>query len=341
MKGVSLTLMRVDGNAYGDVPFLELLNDPAATPAWPATLPAHLRSADALSSSTLETRAQAAESAAVSEMAPADRALGSTVTCSAEQGAATAAAIRQACEALLAAVPELTELDRASGDGDCGHTMAAGAESILKGLQPDADAAVALPLTCPPQLLSRLAACMSKFMGGSSGAIYSIMFSAAAGRLAKAEKQASVQDWAEALDAGVQAIALYGGAVRGDRTCLDAFLPATEALLGSLESGEAAKAALTAAAIAARAGAAEVCWGGGRGDSPDLWVLIPQPPHTLDSEHAGARRTCVLCGKVAIQRHRRSGRRGRRDVARGPGQGFPVDFKNQFACRQRPVHYSE
>ena len=44
--------------------------------------------------------------------------------------------------------------------------------------------------------------------------------------------------WAEAFQAGVQAIQRYGGASKGDRTMLDALDPAVEAALAA--SGEAA-----------------------------------------------------------------------------------------------------
>lgn len=37
------------------------------------------------------------------------------------------AAIRRACEAISKAEPELTEMDRISGDGDCGITLKSGA----------------------------------------------------------------------------------------------------------------------------------------------------------------------------------------------------------------------
>lgn len=44
------------------------------------------------------------------------------------------AAIRRACEAVGEAEPELTELDRVAGDGDCGLTLKSGATSKYSGL---------------------------------------------------------------------------------------------------------------------------------------------------------------------------------------------------------------
>jgi triose/dihydroxyacetone kinase / FAD-AMP lyase (cyclizing) len=44
------------------------------------------------------------------------------------------AAIRRACEAVAEAEPELTEMDRIAGDGDCGLTLKSGATSKHLGL---------------------------------------------------------------------------------------------------------------------------------------------------------------------------------------------------------------
>ncbi len=44
-------------------------------------------------------------------------------------------------------------------------------------------------------------------------------------------REASRQDWTQALRKGVQAVQYYGGAQKGMRTILDAFLPALEVLL--------------------------------------------------------------------------------------------------------------
>jgi dihydroxyacetone kinase len=63
-------------------------------------------------------------------------------------------------------------------------------------------------------------------------------------------------DWAKSLRAGVEALAELGGAKRGDRTMLDALLPAADVFEASLRRGEGAAVALQAAAAAAEAGAA-------------------------------------------------------------------------------------
>lgn len=49
--------------------------------------------------------------------------------------------------------------------------------------------------------------------------------------------ESSSCQWCAALQAGVQAVAKYGGAKPGSRTMLDALLPAAEALLPEVEAG--------------------------------------------------------------------------------------------------------
>lgn len=46
--------------------------------------------------------------------------------------------------------------------------------------------------------------------------------------------------WAAAFSSGVAAMQRYGGAQSGDRTMLDALLPAAEAMHGGLQSGQTA-----------------------------------------------------------------------------------------------------
>ncbi len=83
-------------------------------------------------------------------------------------------------------------------------------------------------------------------MGGSSGVLMSIFFTAAGQKLGQG---ASV---AEALNAGLEQMKFYGGADEGDRTMIDALQPALAALLAEPEN-------LQAAFAAAQAGADRTC----------------------------------------------------------------------------------
>ena len=60
--------------------------------------------------------------------------------------------------------------------------------------------------------------------------------------------------WAAALDAGVEGVQARGKAVLGDKTMVDALVPAAAAFRHAVESGATAGEAWHAAAVAARAG---------------------------------------------------------------------------------------
>ncbi|XP_056881859.1 triokinase/FMN cyclase isoform X2 [Takifugu flavidus] len=126
------------------------------------------------------------------------------------------------CSTLLEKQEELNSLDRAAGDGDCGNTHSQAAKAIREWLQDHTVPA------CPGNLLSVLAGLVQEKMGGSSGALYSLFLTAAAGHLTA--RRSSAAAWADAMLAGTQAMKRYGGADTGDRTMLDALCPAVEEL---------------------------------------------------------------------------------------------------------------
>jgi len=141
--------------------------------------------------------------------------------------------LRAICNHLLSLEAELNRLDSRAGDGDTGSTAATGARSLLSRID-------TLPLADPAALLSAIGSILATSMGGSSGVLLSIFFTAAA------KSMADGGDLPAALVAGLERMTFYGGARPGDRTMVDALDPA----LGALASG-----GVTAAAMAARAGA--------------------------------------------------------------------------------------
>lgn len=97
-----------------------------------------------------------------------------------------------------------------------------------------------LPLANPADLCAALGDLLGRAMGASSGVLLSIGFTAAGGALAAGAT------WVDAMRAGVERMREYGGAAPGDRTMIDALLPAVEAW---------SRGGAVAAAAAARAGA--------------------------------------------------------------------------------------
>lgn len=129
------------------------------------------------------------------------------------------ALVAQATQTLLGLESRLNALDAKVGDGDTGSTFALGAQDIATLLKQNA-----LPLNNPAQLLQLIGERLATVMGGSSGVLMSLFFTAAGQALAQGEPLAN------ALLAGLKQMKFYGGAAPGDRTLIDALQPALEAL---------------------------------------------------------------------------------------------------------------
>lgn len=213
MPGVSLSLLRVDDSR------LALLDSPAAAPAWPG-------------GGKLAARQMVAGVAAPAVAYPPAGPL----------APALRRAVLAVADALVAAEPRLTELDSRAGDGDLGVSMVRAAEA-LRALPAGAFAD-------PPTALAAMADALRRAIGGSSGPFYATALMRAARELPLAP---GVADWAVALRAGVAAVATLGGAKPGDRTMLDALVPAADAFAAAAGGG--LQAAARAAAEAAERGA--------------------------------------------------------------------------------------
>jgi dihydroxyacetone kinase len=145
---------------------------------------------------------------------------------------ATRGLIERCCRILIRAEADLNALDSKSGDGDTGSTLATAARALIGALD-------RLPLADHTQLYRAIGLELSQTMGGSSGVLLAIFFSAAG------DASAAGHDPIGSLRAGLDRIQQVGGARPGDRTLIDALFPALEALPGGLD----------AAARAAREGA--------------------------------------------------------------------------------------
>lgn len=148
------------------------------------------------------------------------------------QNPATRALIDTCCDLLIAAETDLNTLDAKSGDGDTGSTLATAARALKGSMD-------RMPLADLTQLFRALGNELSQTMGGSSGVILAIFFSATG------DACANGQPTAEALLTGLKRISQVGGAQQGDRTMIDALQPALKALTDG--AGAAATAARTGA----------------------------------------------------------------------------------------------
>jgi dihydroxyacetone kinase len=156
-----------------------------------------------------------------------------TGTVLASRDIGTEAVLDRICRFLVAQEAELNRLDARAGDGDTGSTVATGARAILGRFD-------VLPFADPAALMGAIGAILGTSMGGSSGVLLSIFFTAAG----KAFKEKA--DLPAALLAGLERMVFYGGATPGARTMVDALDPALRAL-AEHGIGDAARAARTGA----------------------------------------------------------------------------------------------
>jgi triose/dihydroxyacetone kinase / FAD-AMP lyase (cyclizing) len=158
-------------------------------------------------------------------------------------------AVRAVLETIIAAAlamePDINALDAKVGDGDTGSTLAGAARTMQSHLD-------GLPFADGAALLTALSELKRRSMGGSSGVLLAIMLA----RAGEAYREGA--GWIGALADGVSAMQIYGGAARGDRTMLDALIPALDALAAGHSVADAAHAArhgANATAAMTRAGA--------------------------------------------------------------------------------------
>jgi dihydroxyacetone kinase len=224
MPGISLSLLKLDDHR------LARLLAPSAAGAWtPPTRPAP--EPDAI---TIPSEAIGASALGARWVDPdhADRFI---------------AAISAVIAALEQAEPRLTELDSVVGDGDIGLSLTRGARAIARLLP-------RLDRDHPGASLREISATLRRALGGTSGPLYAVFVLRVATTLSTVADPSAGAAWAAAFRAGVDAIQTLGGGKAGDRTMLDALLPAAEAIEQSAKNGESADAILRAAFAAAKAG---------------------------------------------------------------------------------------
>nr|WP_202435050.1 MULTISPECIES: dihydroxyacetone kinase subunit DhaL [unclassified Streptomyces] len=144
----------------------------------------------------------------------------------------------------------LTGLDSAIGDADHGSNMRRGFGAVTDVLEKESPGTPgAVLVLAGRQLISTV--------GGASGPLYGTLLRRTGKALGDAA-EVSLDELAEAFGAGVAAVAQLGGAKAGDKTMLDALLPAVEALGESVgAAGDAALAgALATVPLRARKGRA-------------------------------------------------------------------------------------
>ena len=139
----------------------------------------------------------------------------------------------------------LTELDREIGDADHGINMARGFTEVLGVLPADSDNIGELLKKTGMTLLSKV--------GGASGPLYGTAYMQA-GKVCAGKTSLTSEDVKAIFDAVIAGIQKRGKAVKGEKTMLDAIIPASEAYAAALDSGASLPDALDAMCKAAEEG---------------------------------------------------------------------------------------
>jgi phosphoenolpyruvate---glycerone phosphotransferase subunit DhaL len=140
----------------------------------------------------------------------------------------------------------LTTLDSAIGDADHGTNMERGMRKALErldGVEGDDIGAT----------LKAVGMALVSSVGGAGGPLYGTLFIQMGGATA-GKDEVVLADWAQAVKAGVDGVQSRGKAEPGDKTMVDALLPAAEALREAADQGTELAEALRQAAGAAEEG---------------------------------------------------------------------------------------
>ena len=140
----------------------------------------------------------------------------------------------------------LTELDSAIGDADHGINMDRGFTAVRAEL-------AAHPPSDIRSVFQSVATVLIRHVGGAAGPLYGTFFLRAAAACAgKTEIEGT--DAVALFQAGVEGVQQRGKAAAGDKTMLDALLPALDAMRKRLEDGCSMAVILDAGVAAAHAG---------------------------------------------------------------------------------------
>ena len=221
MAGASITLVRTDKE------ILELWDAPTKAPAWPNAIAREytgMGTRESFGPTFTPDTSRTAESSFVGSW------------------------IADWAEKVLEQEPALTDLDRRAGDGDFGTNMVAALDQL--------DISAIRDTYSTATIFDAVSQAYLGHAGGTSGALFGIwfrhFFRVAAD---SADSELDLGAIAAAARAGLDNITSLGGARVGDKTMVDAIVPAVESLEQSVSSEADRDAALASAAEAAAAGA--------------------------------------------------------------------------------------
>ncbi|MDX1522739.1 MAG: dihydroxyacetone kinase subunit DhaL [Anaerolineae bacterium] len=157
------------------------------------------------------------------------------------------AVIEAMAEAIEAQKEELSALDSTVGDGDHGHNLAKALAEAVRTVK-------ALDNPSLFEVWRTTGKTVQDSVGGASGLLFGAFFSGAA-RAVKAKTEAGPADVVEMLASGLAQVQKRGKAQAGDKTMVDALIPAVQSGRAALAAELSLAQTLSRAADAAQAGA--------------------------------------------------------------------------------------
>ena len=171
------------------------------------------------------------------------------------EGASVVAWLRSFAAEVAARRDELTELDAAIGDADHGVNMDRGMQAVVAKLAASGaggEGGAPGEASLGP-LFKTVGMTLVSTVGGAAGPLYGTFF-LEFGKAAGDRTSLSAEELAEAVFAAVTGVQARGKAEAGDKTMVDALLPARDALTAAAHAGATPGEALRAAADAAAEG---------------------------------------------------------------------------------------
>ncbi|MEA4909626.1 MAG: dihydroxyacetone kinase subunit DhaL [Anaerolineaceae bacterium] len=137
-----------------------------------------------------------------------------------------------------------SELDGVVGDGDFGYSIARGFEKVLKEWDN-------MDHSLPGNFLKKVSSTIISAVGGVSGTLWGTAF-LRAGMVAGTKAEISREDIIAMFRSAIEGIKKRGQSDLGDKTLLDALVPAVDTLEQAFNAGKETTVALDEAAVAAR-----------------------------------------------------------------------------------------
>lgn len=154
--------------------------------------------------------------------------------------------IKMSAEVLAENRDYLTELDAAIGDADHGANMDRGFKAVMLKIPEISDKDIGT-------IFKTVGMTLLSTVGGAGGPLYGTFF-LQAGMKSAGKMELTLDDWALALEAALDGVVMRGKAELGDKTMVDALIPAVNSLKQSLNNTTSLPDALHASTEAAKGG---------------------------------------------------------------------------------------